>query len=81
MKAALLDTMEKVLKLTAESSDKPRPSSLNFAITNGQVVIATRFRNSNMEEPPSLYYSKRPRYKCHNDKEDYTETCVSHHII
>eukprot|EP01090_Pellita_catalonica_P021705 TRINITY_DN8193_c0_g1_i1.p1 TRINITY_DN8193_c0_g1~~TRINITY_DN8193_c0_g1_i1.p1 ORF type:complete len:395 (+),score=27.83 TRINITY_DN8193_c0_g1_i1:163-1185(+) len=32
------------------------PSSLNFAVTNGDLVLATRFRNSK-DEPPSLYYS------------------------
>lgn len=31
-------------------------SSLNFAVSDGNTVVATRFRDSPVEEPPSLYY-------------------------
>lgn len=34
------------------------PSSLNFAVTDGRVVIATRYRDSKEQDPPSLYYSE-----------------------
>jgi glutamine amidotransferase len=34
------------------------PSSLNFAVSDGSVVIATRFRDSTNQDPPSLYYSE-----------------------
>ena len=33
-------------------------SSLNFAVSDGKTVVATRFRDSPSEEPPSLYYCK-----------------------
>ena len=33
------------------------PSSLNFAVTDGTVVIATRFRDHETQDAPSLYYS------------------------
>jgi glutamine amidotransferase len=33
-------------------------SSLNFAVSDGKTVVATRFRDSPIEEPPSLYYCK-----------------------
>mmetsp|Transcript_29800 Transcript_29800/g.41919 ORF Transcript_29800/g.41919 Transcript_29800/m.41919 type:complete len:432 (+) Transcript_29800:68-1363(+) len=69
MKEAMLKTMRQILKLTAEAADLPEPSSLNFAVTNGEVVIATRFRNSVSEEPPSLYYTKKLKYRCTEGKE------------
>lgn len=31
-------------------------SSLNFAVSDGKTVVATRYRDSPTEEPPSLYY-------------------------
>lgn len=34
----------------------PTASSLNFAVSDGETVVATRFRDSPSEEPPSLYY-------------------------
>ena len=36
------------------------PSSINIAITDGETVIATRYRNSDHEEPPSLYFHLGP---------------------
>jgi glutamine amidotransferase len=33
-------------------------SSLNFAVTDGKVVVATRFRDHPEEHPPSLYICK-----------------------
>jgi len=67
MKEALLKTMKHLIRLTKEASDQSQASSLNFAITNGEVTIATRFRNSDEEEPPSLYYTKRFRYRSGSD--------------
>eukprot|EP01118_Nematostelium_gracile_P006172 TRINITY_DN1984_c0_g1_i1.p1 TRINITY_DN1984_c0_g1~~TRINITY_DN1984_c0_g1_i1.p1 ORF type:complete len:395 (-),score=51.87 TRINITY_DN1984_c0_g1_i1:37-1221(-) len=62
MKEALLKMMNHIMRITKEAGGLP--SSLNFAITNGECTIATRFRNSHEEEPPSLYYTKRLHYKC-----------------
>ena len=36
------------------------PNSLNVAFTDGETVIATRYRNSDHEEPPSLYFHLGP---------------------
>lgn len=36
--------------------------SCNVAVTDGINIIATRFRNNNHEEPPSLYYSFGSEY-------------------
>jgi len=30
---------------------------MNFALTDGHTIVATRFRNHPTEEPPSLYFS------------------------
>jgi len=38
-------------------------SSLNFALTNGKIVIASRFRDG-PDDPPSLYYHDRGSYEC-----------------
>jgi len=38
-------------------------SSLNFALTNGKIVIASRFRDG-PEDPPSLYYHNKGYYHC-----------------
>jgi len=32
--------------------------SLNFAVTDGKTTVCTRFINSDVENPPSLYYNK-----------------------
>jgi len=62
MKEALLKTINHILRITQEIGGQA--SSLNFAVTNGEATIATRFRNSLEEDPPSLYYTKRLHYKC-----------------
>jgi len=67
LKIALLKTMKHLIRMTKEAKEVPQASSLNFAVTYGEVTIATRFRNSNEEDPPSLYYTKRLLYKCDCD--------------
>jgi len=39
--------------------DKAEPNSLNIATTDGQQLVAFRFRNHAVEQPPSLYYSTK----------------------
>jgi len=39
-------------------------SSLNFAVTDGKSVIATRFRNHETQDPPSLYYTLASEFSC-----------------
>ena len=38
------------------------PSSLNITITDGVHVVVSRFRNSAISQPPSLYYSVGSQY-------------------
>eukprot|EP00736_Rhodelphis_marinus_P002070 Rmarinus@m.4477 len=53
----LVSAMKATIDLIEKLSAPGRASSLNFAVTNGKVVVATRFRNSDFEQPPSLYYA------------------------
>jgi len=34
------------------------PSSLNFVVSDGTTIVATRYRSNECEEPPSLYYRR-----------------------
>jgi len=60
------DTIKQILKFTKAVCNKA--SSLNFALTNGEITIATRFRNSDSEDPPSLYYTTCSKYSCKQGK-------------
>ncbi len=61
LKYAMLKTVSTILSIvndyTKEHELERTPCSLNFAVSNGKHVVATRFRNHVIEEPPSLYYS------------------------
>eukprot|EP01089_Gocevia_fonbrunei_P003846 TRINITY_DN1379_c0_g1_i1.p1 TRINITY_DN1379_c0_g1~~TRINITY_DN1379_c0_g1_i1.p1 ORF type:complete len:311 (-),score=41.81 TRINITY_DN1379_c0_g1_i1:120-1052(-) len=70
LKKAMLQMMEHILNEVQKyesregiTEDKHNASSMNFAVTNGSVVIATRFRDSEKENPPSLYYSEAKEVK------------------
>ena len=41
-------------------ANKGKANSINIAITDGETIIATRYRNSVTEEPPSLYFHLGP---------------------
>lgn len=47
----VIDAQKKIL------GAKRRPNSLNLAVTDGRRLVCFRFRNSETEQPPSLYYS------------------------
>jgi len=54
------NAMRRVLAMVLECNEC-LPSSLNIALTDGEVVVVTRFRNSTIgEEPPSLYLHQGP---------------------
>ncbi|CAD7943485.1 unnamed protein product [Amoebophrya sp. A25] len=52
MVTALKNTVKMVTDLGGE------PSSLNIAVSDGNVVLALRYRTSPAEDPPSLYYAR-----------------------
>eukprot|EP01116_Phalansterium_solitarium_P008888 TRINITY_DN22858_c0_g1_i1.p1 TRINITY_DN22858_c0_g1~~TRINITY_DN22858_c0_g1_i1.p1 ORF type:complete len:574 (+),score=215.32 TRINITY_DN22858_c0_g1_i1:172-1893(+) len=70
MAKAMLETIKQILDITTrlQNGRAAEPCSLNFAVTNGDVVIATRFRNCRNEQPPSLYYTRRRRYECSSSR-------------
>ncbi|MCH8344666.1 MAG: class II glutamine amidotransferase [Planctomycetes bacterium] len=66
-----IDCLEKAVRATinqlnawGEEVGASVPSHLNFAITDGQSVIATRYVNDPAREPPSLYISRGERFEC-----------------
>jgi glutamine amidotransferase len=42
------------------------PSYYNFAVTDGQSVVAVRYVSDPTVEPASLYYSTGGKYECRN---------------
>ena len=63
LKHCLERAIETVFKLQQEAMETvgktPDASSLNIAITDGEQLLAIRFRNHATEHPPSLYISTR----------------------
>jgi len=55
-------TLSFIHKIMLES-DITAPSSINVAVTDGNNVVATRYRNSAHTEPPSLYYNLGSKYE------------------
>ena len=51
----LADALRSVIALVVDATGG-EPSSLNIAVTDGEIVLATRFRNGRGQVPPSLYY-------------------------
>ena len=60
MRDAMRKAVGTVVKLQREKlGDKAEPNSLNLAATDGSQLVAFRFRNHAIEQPPSLYYSTK----------------------
>ncbi|KAJ9629310.1 hypothetical protein H2203_001683 [Taxawa tesnikishii (nom. ined.)] len=60
MATALHKAVETVISLQKKVlGDKARPNSLNLCVTDGTKLVAYRFRNHAVEQPPSLYYSNK----------------------
>jgi len=59
-------TIETIMSLTYDniSHDILEPSSLNFCVSDGKVVVAARFRNHSDQTPPSLFYSQGVGFEC-----------------
>ena len=55
LQQAVLDAFCAVIQ-----ANRGKANSLNIAFTDGETTIATRYRNSDVEEPPSLYYHVGP---------------------
>jgi glutamine amidotransferase len=58
MRKALLQAVMTVVSLQQKSlGQKAQANSLNVAVTDGRKMVAIRFRNHELEQPPSLYWS------------------------
>ena len=59
MHEALVKTALEIAVLQHQNlSEKATPNSLNFCVTDGQKMVAIRFRNHATQQPPSLYWSE-----------------------
>ncbi|TVY39835.1 putative glutamine amidotransferase [Lachnellula subtilissima] len=58
LRDALFKTIETIITVqTSLLGSKAQPNDLNVAVTDGQSLVACRFRNHPTEQPPSLYHS------------------------
>lgn len=56
---AMTKTVIQILELQQKHlGDKKAPNSLNFCTTDGNKLVAIRFRNHATQQPPSLYWSE-----------------------
>ncbi|KAF1974929.1 N-terminal nucleophile aminohydrolase [Bimuria novae-zelandiae CBS 107.79] len=77
MLVAMQKTVVQILELQKiKTGDARTPNSLNFCTTDGQKMVAIRFRNHATEQPPSLYWSEfagrtlNTKYPGHPDSRD-----------
>lgn len=58
--------LKTIMNLNAwtEEAGITEPSYYNFAVTDGQSVVATRYVNDNTKEPASLYFSSGSKFEC-----------------
>ncbi|KAL7751859.1 glutamine amidotransferase subunit [Sorochytrium milnesiophthora] len=61
LKQAVLDTIRIINQLSAEAQ-VTEPSLLNFAVTDGEAIICTRYTNTSTREAASLYWSSGSRF-------------------
>ena len=68
-----LDVLAQTMKATiqqlnawCEEAGITEPSYYNFAVTDGQRVLATRYVSDPTRDPASLYYSYGTKYECRN---------------
>lgn len=60
MRDAMRKTVGTIVQLQRKKlGEKAEPNSLNIAATDGSQLVAFRFRNHAVEQPPSLYYSTK----------------------
>jgi glutamine amidotransferase len=74
---AMTKTITQIMELQKKNQGNKRtPNSLNFCVSDGSQLIATRFRNHDIQQPPSLYWSEfagrslNQKYPGHPDSAD-----------
>lgn len=55
LRTAMINTIASITKWCKEAGEQ-EPSLLNFAITDGETVCASRYISSSTEEPASLFF-------------------------
>jgi glutamine amidotransferase len=77
MLSAMTKTVVEIMELQKKNlGPKHRPNSLNFCTTDGDKMVAIRFRNHATQQPPSLYWSEfagkhlNMKYPGHPDSPD-----------
>jgi len=55
---ALLKTVLNLQRDQMKGNDKPSPSSLNMCCTDGEQLVALRFRSHKIQDPLSLYWTE-----------------------
>lgn len=60
---AMLATI-KQLNVWSEDAGVEGPSTMNFAVTDGEKVVVTRYASNTKHKPESLYYSQGARFEC-----------------
>eukprot|EP01089_Gocevia_fonbrunei_P005986 TRINITY_DN1648_c0_g2_i1.p1 TRINITY_DN1648_c0_g2~~TRINITY_DN1648_c0_g2_i1.p1 ORF type:complete len:222 (+),score=27.57 TRINITY_DN1648_c0_g2_i1:1138-1803(+) len=62
LRRAMLKCIQMISEWTTQAGAE-QPSYLNFAVTDGKTVVATRFINDDASEPASLYYASGTRFE------------------
>ena len=66
LEAAMISTINK-LTSWCEEARIDLPSIFNFAVTDGETVIATRFSSKPEQHSESLYYAAGTKFTCRDD--------------
>lgn len=70
----LIKTIRQLEEWVGEAGVK-QPSIYNFAVTNGQNMVAVRYVSDPQIEPISLYFSKRGKCQCCDGKPGIVDCC------
>lgn len=66
LKEAMLKTIVQLNEAT-ENASIAAPSHYNFAVTDGDSIVVTRYTNREDDEPESLYYLVGERFRCEDE--------------
>jgi glutamine amidotransferase len=61
LRTAMMNTISQINKWCEEVGEQ-EPSLLNFAVTDGEAVVASRYVSSSTEEPASLFFRYIPPF-------------------
>jgi len=70
LKTAVINTI-KCLSEWSKEYQTEEPSTMNFVVTDGNTVVATRFIDHPTKEPASLYFASGSKFECAQESRDY----------